>query len=490
MDLDDDLEKVNCGKQETTLFDENFEAGVPEMARRITAPAPRKKISSNDLLGQRGISLIRTIMGEIGFVWYETGAPEAGIDGYIEIRDRQTGEVTNNILQVQSKATDQSFEKETADGFEFLCDQRDLEYWLGGNAPVILVRSRPRTNEAYWVSIKDYFSDPQKRASRKIVFDKQANRLSNEANCIQSLTNIAVPKETGLYLSAMPKREKVYLNLLPIIRFPERIAVARTKYRTRLEVERELRKSSEEKLSFFVLHGGNIYALYDLTKPPWNRLCDRDTAERYDAKYWALDDTKAARDNLVQLLDIVLRGGLAKHGVDFHEGREYYYFRDTDDLSEKKIDYKSIQKKTDRSVFEAYAPKDSVGPAHYRHSGFYAKFVRYEDTWYLEINPTYHFTADGRQPYRFAHNSLSGLKRLEKNGAVMGQVVMWAEFIRGIFPPTNLTNVDEPNRFEFAPLPALEMDRGIPDKAWLKSEEGDDTQIIEADIESMGLFGL
>src|ERR1051326_1377731 len=114
-----------------------------------------KKIHLNSVIGQQGINSIERIVLAMGFVWYPTGAMEAGIDGIIEIRDANSGEVTNSIIQVQSKATKGPFQAETADGFDYLCEEKDLEYWLCGNAPVILIRSRPDTNEAYWISIKD-----------------------------------------------------------------------------------------------------------------------------------------------------------------------------------------------------------------------------------------------------------------------------------------------------------------------------------------------
>ena len=114
--------------------------------------ARRKKISRSDIIGDKGIALIHRLVLDMGFVWNATGL-EAGIDGYIEIRDDTTGEVTNCVLQVQSKATAASFTAETPDTFEFVCDERDLGYWLGGNSPVILIVSRPDTNEAYWAPL-------------------------------------------------------------------------------------------------------------------------------------------------------------------------------------------------------------------------------------------------------------------------------------------------------------------------------------------------
>jgi hypothetical protein len=94
----------------------------------------------------------------MGFLWYPSGGVEAGIDGRLEIRN-EDAEVTNLIISVQSKATDGQFDAETDTDFTFTCSERDLRYWLKGNLPVILVCSRPRTDEAYWLSIKDAFSD-------------------------------------------------------------------------------------------------------------------------------------------------------------------------------------------------------------------------------------------------------------------------------------------------------------------------------------------
>jgi len=63
-----------------------------------------KKISKSDIIGDKGIALIHRIVSEMGFIWTPTGL-EAGIDGYIELRDYKTGEVSNFIIQVQSKTT-------------------------------------------------------------------------------------------------------------------------------------------------------------------------------------------------------------------------------------------------------------------------------------------------------------------------------------------------------------------------------------------------
>ena len=64
-----------------------------------------KKIGRSDIIGERGIAHIRRVTLDMGFMFYETGGVEAGIDGFIELRDEATGEVGYLILQVQGKAT-------------------------------------------------------------------------------------------------------------------------------------------------------------------------------------------------------------------------------------------------------------------------------------------------------------------------------------------------------------------------------------------------
>ncbi len=41
----------------------------------------------------------------MGYMFYETGGVEAGIDGFIDLRDVSTGAVGNLLLQVQVTAT-------------------------------------------------------------------------------------------------------------------------------------------------------------------------------------------------------------------------------------------------------------------------------------------------------------------------------------------------------------------------------------------------
>ena len=78
-----------------------------------------KQIGRPSIIGEQGIACIRRTVLDMGYVFHETGGVEAGIDGFIELRDQQTGQVGNLILQVQGKATERErLPAETRDSFE------------------------------------------------------------------------------------------------------------------------------------------------------------------------------------------------------------------------------------------------------------------------------------------------------------------------------------------------------------------------------------
>ncbi|MFH1738319.1 MAG: DUF4365 domain-containing protein, partial [bacterium] len=153
--------------------------------------ANRKKIDRRKIAGQLGINRIEHIVLQMGYAWHPSNSElDAGIDGIIEICQPDTGEATNNIIQVQSKVLS-DLTAETASSFHYVCKERDLDYWLSGNAPVILVIIRRDSEEAYWVSVKDHFRDQARRSSCCVYFDKARDRF--EPSSAHRLRDLAVP---------------------------------------------------------------------------------------------------------------------------------------------------------------------------------------------------------------------------------------------------------------------------------------------------------
>jgi hypothetical protein len=347
------------------------------------------------MVGQQGINLIESLCLKMGFLWHPTGL-EAGIDGYIEIRNASTGEVTNCIVQVQSKATEQPFEADNGATFDYRCAERDLAYWLAGNAPVILIRSRPKTNEAYWASVKERFKDLGALKSRKIVFDKTADRFDEHAAA--TIQKLAFPGDSGLYLGARPKEETIYSNLLALAPVPEHYFIARTDFRTRPEVFATLREVATNVRGDWILGSRMIASFHDLSVRPWAEVCDGGTVEELDTEEWAQTDGPARQRDFVQLLNSCLREKLFPKGIKFSKEQNFYYFRAPKDLSDREYAYQSRENRTDCWVFKGYPKKsDPSKMSYYRHSAFEGRFIRYGSQWFLQVTPDYHFTRDGEK---------------------------------------------------------------------------------------------
>ena len=154
-----------------------------------------KVLPETTFIGEEGIAVVQRILMRMRYAWQPTGRFDAGIDGYIELRDRQTREMLGAHLGAQVKAR-AKFTRETADTFEFLCEQEDVDYWLRSNLPVVLICVRSGTDEAWFKCVTEYFSDPGLRAERRVAFDKNEDRF--DENAASTLRDIALPADAGV----------------------------------------------------------------------------------------------------------------------------------------------------------------------------------------------------------------------------------------------------------------------------------------------------
>lgn len=440
---------------------------------------PNKRITGQQMTGQKGIALIQRRVLDMGFIWTPTGALEAGIDGYIEIRDEVTGDVFNAIIQVQSKATEERFTAETAEGFEYLCDKRDLDYWMQGNAPVILVVSRPDTEEAYWVSIKNYFHDPAVRQARKVRFDKRLHCF--DVACRSDLATLAIPLDSGMYLAPAPRTETLYSNLLPVASYAPHLYIAETDCRRKEDVWREMKRLDVHVGPEWLLNNKRIVSVHDLSEFPWNRICDTGTIDELETDEWAESDDPDHRRQFVRLLNACLREKCFPL-VRYSGNRDCYFFTATEDRRTRVFPYQSLKAATKRDVFRGYPKEDD--PRYYRHSAFQGAFKCFDGAWHLEITPTYHFTWDGRGEYGRYDDRLADIKKVEHNDAVIGQVVMWAEFLRR---SGDMFTSDYPH-LTFGELLSFEIDAGIDDDAWRSREDGDADRPGQDEARQLELF--
>ncbi|MBW4483628.1 MAG: DUF4365 domain-containing protein [Tildeniella torsiva UHER 1998/13D] len=426
-----------------------------------------KKISESAIIGQRGIHIIGEICASMGFLFYPTGGVEAGIDGHIEIRDHATGEATNLSIQLQSKATQrEKLTAETEESFEWPCDQRDITYWLQGNAPVILVVVRVLLREAFWVSIKDYFRDPKIRQRGKVLFDKKKNRFDRFSR--DALINLAIPKDSGLYLAPAPKQEKVFSNLLIVSHLPEQIYFGKSKYGDLGLIYRKLDRPNNKAPSEWKLKGDSLISFHDLSQKRWNNVCSPSTVKFQPVASWANSEDPETKKDFVWLLNRALREK-TKKDLKFSKSKNCLYFGSTPDLSNRKLAYKSVVKNTSRDVFKGHFNKTTGELKYYKHFAFRGYFKRFGESWYLEITPTYYFTCNGYQRSRFFDENLMSIKRREYQSSVFGQVFMWADYLQ----EDSQMNILEPAYpfLKFGGLETFEIHHGINDDAWTSNEE-------------------
>jgi hypothetical protein len=429
-----------------------------------------KRITDRQITGERGIALIHARVSAMGFLWYPTGGTEAGIDGTIELRDGRTGAVTNQVVQVQSRAASGRFTAETDHSFEYLCDERDLDYWLGGNAPVILVRSRPETDELYWVPLKEYFADPERRSSRRIVFEKRRDRF--DVSCRDRLVRLAVPRDSGIYIAPAPKTEEMVTNLLEVIAYPAAIYVADTDFRLGGALAAALRLEDPDAGREWFLRNTRLFSVHDLSEPPWSTVCDAGSVERFESDEWALADDVVREREFAELLYGCLYEK-TKRDLRYLGREKLFYARPGRDLEPRRL-RASGRRRRGRIVFRAYESKKRAGEIGFcKHWGFHSHFRRYGGRWYLEIDPTYHYTFDGYKKSRFAGDYLAYAKRQERNDAVRQQVQMWARYLRG---HADLFSARY-ERLEFGDLAAFELSVGVNDELWLENAR---KRVIEA----------
>ena len=424
-----------------------------------------KILSPRTLLGQQGINLIEKRVQDMGYWWYPSIVPEVGIDGHLEIRDSQTGEMTNLILQVQSKATEQPWSRETNDSFDYICDEDDLQYWLAGTAPVILVLSRPRKEEVYWVSVKNYFTaHPENRAARRVSIIKDQSRFDKSA--AEALLRIAAPKDAGVYLSPRPKPERLFSNLLRVATYADDLHIAQTEIRDPKALWAKAKELTVEIGSEWVLSDGNIITFHDLSEYPWNRFCDEGTHEVFDTIEWAESDDATRQRHFVWLLNRSLTERLKEWRVRKRKTDDMYYFAASRAFRVRRINFSGSVAEQYRTVVQRYP---SGKTSYIRHTAFGGYFKKVDNAWYLEITPSYIFTIDGFSPSKYEAELLSGIKQLEHNDAVLMQIQLWADVLTR---KADLVHSEYPF-LTFSELLSFELPYGINDKEWLSREDLD-----------------
>jgi hypothetical protein len=411
-----------------------------------------KKIHPSSHIGDGGIALIHLRTQQMGYVWHDR-TQDAGIDGSIEVRNPATGIVANRHLFVQSKASNGRFPGETDDSFHYICDQRDIDYWLNAEVPVLLICSHPDSEVAWWADVTSVFADPVRRASGRVDFTKSTDRFDRGA--ASRLLTLADPHADAHTVLADRRHERLESNLIPVA-VPSVIFSSPTSASKPEAVYYALREAGASVRQDWTLRDGRLHTFLDPAESSLGAVVTG-TPDVFDTSAW-IDDGDQER-GLIALLNRALIQDVSRE-CDYHRGRNVVYFRASEDLTS--ISIKGGTGRT-RLVFHAKYNDKTGRLSYYKHAALAWRFIRVDTDWYCALSPDYHFTFDGRRDSKFISDLLAGIKRLEKNLAVLGAMRMWATYLRGTY---ETPNSERDPLIEFGEPLTFDTDTGIDDAAW------------------------
>ena len=424
-----------------------------------------KKITQSQQTGRTGEVFVGFLFQRLGQIWHESRS-DAGIDCHVEWRDIATGIATNRHIGVLVKAYSGAFPAETEASFEFIPTEDDISYWLSGTMPVILVCCKPWADQAYWVDIREQFADPERRRSRKIVFDKTRAKVDEAA--LPFLEKLALPETVGLYLGAPPKRETLFLNFVRVTKLPKQVFIGNAKLWKRKQVFARLRDNgAEQPAGEFICRDRSIIAVRDLRKQPWQHVVDPGSVEGTSFREWWTSDNCKRRSFAVELLNHCLTAFFQNKGVRWRASDEVYYFKSNRGQREMTVKTHGLHREeTSHTVFKTYFRRNSTDIAFCRHHAIRARFHEFGREWFLELSPTYRFTRDGWNDDRYAAERLKKIKDYEGNPGVFGNALMWADFMT-----STVSDLWHPayEYLAFGGMITFETSRGIPDSAWRDS---------------------
>lgn len=200
-------------------------------------------------------------------------------------------------------------------------------------------------------------------------------------------------------------------------------------------------------------------------------MVDRGTVEDFATDEWARTEDPDRQRDFVWLLNTCLRRKLYPR-IRFRRDIDCYVFLPTLDMGPEAVAYERPDgTSSHRNVFSVHRNK-AGDVSYYKHGAAELQFRRFGDQWFLEIQPTYVYTSDGDKIHRHQSELLTGIKRLDRNPAVLGQVLMWADVIRRSGSSESGTY----RYLAFGKLAQLALDVGIDDRDW-RTDLGEDDEV-------------
>lgn len=276
---------------------------------------------------------------------------------------------------------------------------------------------------------------------------------------------------------ATPKSETLYSNLLELSYYPEYLYAVQTTCSRVGEVWKLLRLETDDPPGDWALRGSTIYSFHDFTDPIWQQVCDINTVEEHPTSHWSESRDQNRKSEFIELLRNCVKEWGKLVGLKYiykqwikNEKRKfnYLFYAPTPNLSDKIVMAKSLVQFRGKKVFGAHYSKDGEKFLYYRHHALRFDFVRYDDQWYLEIAPTFHYTWNGYKVPHYYEDLVNGLKRMHKNNAVFLLVIFWTRVLQNQTSDSE-HQADYPY-LKFGELLSFPFQYGVYDELWMNKE--------------------
>ncbi len=425
-----------------------------------------KRITDNQILGELGETAVKKIVLEMHFIYDPRGRLEAGTDGLIELRDPKSGAPLGKLLGVQVKSTESGgYIRENERGFEYLIKPDDLAYWRSSNIPVILVVWRKSDQTAYWKQVTDCV----KGEERRLKFDKDADVF--DLRCADRIGSLTIDRRThGVFLPPLNTGEELIINLLRI-KLPDEIFIASSPFGSGRDAIPELVKQDAPRFDW-VIRERRFVSFFDPREFSTRAIVDLDQVEAIDTALFAFNDDPDDLNDMIDLLRRTVERQTASE-LSYLRKERLFHFRARDINKARGYRYFASVNETSARVVSTYAnKKNPKGHGYVRHHAARMRFDRLADEWFAAIEPDFYFTRDGFQPHRFPEALLAGKKRLERNAAVRGQVIMWQHLlVESGKHQVRLFDSDAPKpALQFERLPTIYVSQAVPESSWTRTD--------------------
>ncbi|MFZ0039580.1 MAG: DUF4365 domain-containing protein [Candidatus Acidiferrales bacterium] len=429
-------------------------------------------------MGELGETAVKKLVPEMQFIYDPRGRLEAGTDGIIELRDPKSGAPLGKLLGVQVKATESGqYIRENDRSFEYLLKPDDLKNWRGSNIPVIIVVWRQSDGSAYWKDVTDCV----KGEERRLKFDKDADLF--DARCTDHIGALTIDRRTpGVYLPPLNHGEDAIINLLRI-KLPDEIFLVSSPFGSGRDAIPELLKHENTRFDW-VIRKRRFVSFFDPRDYATRAIIDLDQVDAVDTNLFAFNDDLDDMNDMIDLLRRTIERQTSVQ-LSYLRKERLFHFRATEINKSRSYRYVANINETSARVVSAYAnKKNPKGQGYVRHHAAHFGFERLADEWFLTVDPTFYFTKDGFQPHRFPGALLAGKKRLERNAAVRGQVMMWQHLlVESGKSAAGLFDADKPKPIlGIETLPLIQLSQAVPESSWTRSDPR------AKDMESADLF--